>query len=88
MNLASSICPVKCLLSTSYLPNQVSPFKHTLVFAYTNRSLGYVAKRKVYGLGSAGGYEASSTRRLSLDLSVEEIIQQGIVDLLGESKRS
>ena len=65
-------------LSILYLPgemfaeyqlffNQISPFKHTLGFCLYQRNLGYVATMKAYDLGSAGGYEASSTRCLSLD---------------------
>ena len=66
--------------------DEISPFAHTLVLGDTNGRVGYVATKKDYDLGHAGGYEASSKGRLSLDPSVEQVVQDGIRRLLIELK--
>ena len=73
--------------------NDTSPFEHTLVFAYTNGSESYVATKKDYDLGLAGGYEASpmghavsGMHRLVLQPSAEQLIEEGIMHLLSELK--
>ena len=63
---------------------EISPFSHTLVLGDTNGRVGYLATKKDYALGHAGGYEASSKGRLNLDPSVEGILQYGIRRLLNE----
>ena len=65
---------------------EISPFKHTLVFGYTNGNSGYIATKKDYDLGLDGGYEASLKHRLSPESSVEAQIQEGITRLLSELK--
>lgn len=66
-----------------------SPFKHTLVFGYTNGCECYVPLEKDLRLGEAGGYEAGPLgaalmyhRRLALDPGCEALIKQGIRDVL------
>ncbi|MDE0299939.1 MAG: hypothetical protein OXN17_14990 [Candidatus Poribacteria bacterium] len=66
--------------------DEISPFKHTLVFGYTNGNSGYIATKKDYDLGLAGGYEASLKHRLPPEPSVEGHIQEGITRLLSELK--
>ena len=66
--------------------DDISPFKHTLVFGYTNGNSGYIATKKDYDLGLAGGYEASLKHRLPPEPSVEGQIQEGITRLLSELK--
>ena len=64
--------------------DEISPFKHTLVFGYTNGNSGYIATKKDYDLGLDGGYEASLKHRLAPEASVEAQIQEGIIRLLSE----
>ena len=64
--------------------DEISPFKHTLVFGYTNGNSGYIATKKDYDLGLDGGYEASLKHRLPPEPSVEAKIQEGITNLLSE----
>ena len=66
--------------------DETSPFKHTLVFGYTNGNSGYIATKKDYDLGLDGGYEASLKHRLPPEASVEGQIQEGITRLLSELK--
>ena len=71
--------------------DQASPFKHTFFFIHTNGCTGYVATKKDYELGPAGGYEAwlFPSRRppfVPLQPSVEQLIREGIMDLLNELK--
>jgi hypothetical protein len=65
--------------------NKVSPFAHTLVFAYTNGLECYVGTAKDYQLGDRGGYETSPygaalmlESRLPLDPEAEAKIQTGL----------
>jgi len=67
--------------------DKVSPFLHTWVFHHTNGYAGYVATKKDYELGSAGGYESwghpsSVTPWLPPRPSSEQIIKDGITRLL------
>ena len=66
--------------------DETSPFKHTVIYGYTNRGVGYVATKKDYDLGERGGYEASINHRWPLESSVEEQIQDGISQLFQELK--
>jgi len=66
-----------------------SPFKHTMVFGYTNGCECYVPLEKDLRMGDAGGYEAGPLgaalmyhRRLALDPGCEALIKQGIRDVL------
>ncbi|MEK6247939.1 MAG: neutral/alkaline non-lysosomal ceramidase N-terminal domain-containing protein [Planctomycetales bacterium] len=72
----------------------VSPFPHNLVMAYTNGVNGYVATRRDYLLGAAGGYEASRfgsamnyTTRLAPAPESQQIIEEGIEQLYKELRR-
>jgi neutral ceramidase len=65
---------------------QASPFKHNLVFAYTNGDECYVGTEKDYLLGDRGGYEAASwgaalryNGRLPLAPEAERQIRAAIV---------
>jgi len=59
-----------------------SPYKHTLVFGYTNGIEGYVAAKKDYDLGYRAGYEASPTpHRMPPSAESETIIKDGISQL-------
>ena len=60
----------------------VSPFAHTFVFNHTNGLSGYIATRADYELGDAGGYECQA----NLDPSVEQIVRDGMLDVLNELK--
>jgi neutral ceramidase len=71
-----------------------SPYEHTIVLGFSNGGDGYVGSRAAYELGLAGGYETALTGNslgrnppLPLDASVEEIIHEGIVELLTDLKR-
>ena len=71
--------------------DKVSPFLHTWVFNHTNGYAGYVATKKDYELGAAGGYEAwghpaSVTPWLPPRPSSEQVIKDGITRLLSELK--
>jgi len=70
--------------------DEASPFEHTLVFSHVNGISSYVATKKDYDLGPAGGYEAwdGPTRgpRMPLDPSVEQIVRDGMMRLLNELK--
>ena len=71
--------------------DEASPFKHTFVFGLTNGLAGYIATKKDYELGPAGGYEpwGHPTRYppwLPPQPLAEELIQEGIMDLLSELK--
>ena len=73
--------------------NEVSPFKHTLVFAYTNGCEHYIARAQDYEMGHRGGYEASPGgaammyhHRLACKPEIEEQIKKGFVDILQEVK--
>ena len=70
--------------------DEASPFKHTFVFSHVNGISSYVATKKDYDLGPAGGYEAwdGPTRgpRMPLDPSVEQIVRDGMMELLNELK--
>ena len=67
--------------------DETSPFKHTVVYGYTNRGVGYVATKKDYDLGERGGYEASIHHRWPLEPSIEGQIQDGITQLFRELKK-
>jgi len=83
-----------CILTLSHetvaeyqlFADEKSPFKHTLVFGYTNGHIGdvtgYVATKK--GI-EEGGYEAGPRFRWPLDPSTEQLIQEGITNLLTDS---
>jgi len=73
--------------------NEVSPFKHTLVFAYTNGCEHYIALADDYKMGHRGGYEASPGgaammyfHRLACKPEIEQQIKDGIVSILQELK--
>ncbi|RKU31526.1 hypothetical protein C6497_01645 [Candidatus Poribacteria bacterium] len=87
-----------CILSVSHelfaeyqlFVDDISPFKHTFMFGYTNGSEVYIATKKDYELGLKGGYEAGPRNhalggpyRLALRPSVEAQIREEITDLLG-----
>lgn len=69
----------------------ISPFKHTIVYGYTNGRAMYIATKKDYELESKGGYEAWAHpqgvgKYLRPRASCELIIQDGITRLLKELK--
>ena len=69
--------------------DEASPFKHTFVFSHVNGIAGYVATKKDYELGPAGGYEAwgfssSGPPWLPLAPSAEQLVRDGIMRLLRE----
>ena len=68
---------------------KLSPFKHTLVFAYTNGCEGYIGTAKDYELGGRGGYETAPgeaarkyTTGLPLKAECETLIHAGVQELL------
>jgi len=79
-----------CILSTpreTFVEYQLyaietSPFKHTIVFGYTNGTGVYVGTKADYDLGFRGGYGISPLSGTPLDPSVEEIVKSGIDRLL------
>ncbi|HDZ21538.1 hypothetical protein LCGC14_0124090 [marine sediment metagenome] len=70
--------------------DEASPFKHTFVFNHVNGLSSYIATKKDYDLGPAGGYEAwdGPTRGggMPLDPSVEQIVKDGMLKLLNDLK--
>jgi hypothetical protein len=75
--------------------NKVSPFAHTLVFAYANGLECYVGTAKDYELGDRGGYETSPYGAalmfescLPLAGEAEEKIQAGLQALVKKLKTS
>lgn len=70
--------------------DETSPFEYTFVFNHVNGLSSYIATKADYDLGPAGGYEAwdSPTRGggMPLDPSVEQIVRDGMMELLGELK--
>ena len=97
-----AIGPDLCILSLPYetfcdyqlFADDASPFSHTVTLGYCLGG-GYIATAADYELGERGGYEASpfmsplsSEYGLALDPSVENIIQDGIVELLTRVKRA
>jgi hypothetical protein len=72
--------------------DEVSPFKHTFVFNHVNGLSSYIATKADYDLGPAGGYEAwdGPTRGggMALDPSVEQLVRDGMMELLGGLKSS
>ena len=70
--------------------DEASPFKHTFVFNHVNGLSSYIATKADYDLGPAGGYEAydGPTRGggQPLDPSVEQIVRDGMMELLNELK--
>jgi len=97
---AMAIGPDLCILALPYetfceyqlFADKISPFAHTLTLGYCERGL-YVATAADYELGELGGYEAGTygsplygEHGLALDPSVEKIIQNGVVELLGKLK--
>ena len=64
---------------------EISPFEHTMVFAYTNGCEAYIGTEKSYKLGEASGYETSPMGapllyqpRLPIRPECEGLIQAGI----------
>ncbi|MHC4985731.1 MAG: hypothetical protein ACYTFO_06195 [Planctomycetota bacterium] len=72
--------------------DEASPFARTFVFNHVNGLSSYIATKADYDLGPAGGYEAydGPTRGggQPLDPSVEQIVRDGMMELLGELKSS
>ena len=70
--------------------DEASPFAHTFVFNHVNGLSSYIATKADYDLGPAGGYEAydGPTRGggQPLDPSVDRIVRDGLMELLGELK--
>ena len=69
---------------------EISPFDHNMVFAYTNGCEDYLGTKKDYQLGDRGGYETAPFEapllyhgRLAPQPSVETQIRKGIAKLLG-----
>jgi len=69
--------------------DEISPFKHNMVFAYTNGCEGYLGTRKDYELGDRGGYETGPQGapllyhgRLAPEPQVEAQIRVGITKVL------
>ncbi len=96
---AMAIGPDLCILALPYetfveyqlYAVDASPFRHTIVLGYCNGGDGYVATKAAYELNARTDYEAGLTgnslgREYGLPLSpaTEEIIHQGIDDLLAE----
>lgn len=84
--LCIAFLPSETFAEYQLFADETSPFKHTVVFGYTNRGVGYVATKKDYDLGVRGGYEASINYRWPLEPSIERQIQSGITQLLCELK--
>ncbi len=75
----------------THFTETVSPFANNLVLGYTNGVNGYVATKRDYLLGAAGGYEASPlgsainyTTRLAPNPESQAIIEQGIRTVLDQ----
>ena len=73
--------------------DEISPFDHNMVFAYTNGCEGYLGTRKDYELGDRGGYETAPQGaplqyhgRLAPEPQVEMQIKDGIAKILRELK--
>lgn len=68
-----------------------SPFKHNFVFIHTNGIGPYVATKKAYDLGPAGGYEAwgfmaNRPPWMPCDPAAEKLVQEGMLRLMNELK--
>ena len=75
----------------THFAETVSPFKHNIVLGYTNGVNGYIATRRDYLMGEAGGYEAAPlgsainyTTRLAPKPESQAIIEAGIRKVLQE----
>lgn len=72
--------------------DKASPFKHTFVLSHVNGISSYVATKKDYDLGPAGGYEAwegpCRGHSMPLDPSVEKIVRDGMIRLLKKLKHA
>jgi len=94
---AFAVADELCILGLSHevfaeyqlLVDKISPFKHNMVFAYTNGCEGYVGTRKDYELGDRGGYETAPLGapllyhgRLAPRPAAEAQIREGITRLL------
>ena len=68
--------------------DEVSPFAHTIVLAYINGSVSYVATAKDYELPDlTGGHGVSpNSAYLPLEPKAEGMIQDGIKQLLNDLK--
>jgi neutral ceramidase len=92
-----------CLLGLSHEPfaeyhlhvERITPFKHTLVFGYTNGLESYIGTEKDYRLGVKGGYETSPRgaaimfeRRLPPAPEAERLIHAGIARVLREARQA
>lgn len=70
---------------------QITPFPHTVMLAYTNGLECYVGTAKDYELGNRGGYEiaADGAARMfgaALDVGCEARVQEGLRHLLAEAR--
>jgi hypothetical protein len=86
-----------CILGMAHEPfaeyhhyvNEICPFKHNMVFAYTNGLESYVGTKKDYDLGENGGYETSPRgaafmfeSRLPLAPQSEAIIRRALKNIM------
>jgi hypothetical protein len=83
--------PLDTFAEYQLFADEVSPFKHTFVFGYTNGTGVYVGTKEAYDLGLAGGYEASPLAHVAgavyyLHPSVEHLIHEGISQLFCKLK--
>ena len=83
--------PLDTFAEYQLFADEVSPFKNTFVFGYTNGTGVYVGTKEAYDLGLAGGYEASPLAHVDgavyyLQPSVEQCIHEGIRQLFCKLK--
>ena len=83
--LAFLMLPHEMFAEYQLYAEEVSPFKHTIVLAYTNGCEIYVGTAKDYKLGAKGGYEIAQHgasilyhHRLPLRPEAENVLRQGI----------
>ena len=93
--ISSEVCilflPDETFAEYQLFADEISPFKHTIVYGYTDGRSLYIATKKDYELGSKGGYEAWAHpqgvgKYLRPRASCEQIIRDGITHLLNELK--
>ena len=93
--ISSEVCilflPDETFAEYQLFADEISPFKHTVVYGYTNGRALYIATKKDYELRSNGGYEAWAHpqgvgKYLRPRASCEQIIRDGITRLLNELK--
>ncbi|MFX0100161.1 MAG: neutral/alkaline non-lysosomal ceramidase N-terminal domain-containing protein [Candidatus Hodarchaeota archaeon] len=81
-NIAFTAIPGELFSQIGLSIKEKSPFDHTMVIGYANDYIGYIATRENY---LAGGYE---TMMMSLSEDEGEIINNGIIELLGKNRKA